>query len=149
MAEVERDEKGRIKKGYSLNKGGRPKGATGVKTDLLFVYKKLFSEPIIKKDKDGNIIKKIKLTPEQQILAGMVSMMRDPKTPVQVRAKIAGDLMGYLYKKPSQEVEMIADVSQTINDRSKEIKSALDKLTPEERDMYIELCEKVNADDCE
>ena len=57
----------KFEKGQSGNPKGRPKGATGVKTDLTLVYKKLFSEPIIQRDKDGNIIKKIKLTPEQQI----------------------------------------------------------------------------------
>lgn len=128
-------------------RGGRPKGSTNLKTDLLTVHKKLFSEPIIKRDKDGNIIKKIKLTPEQEIIAGMFSIYRDPKTPVQVKAKILGDLMGYLYTKPTQQIEMIADVAQTIKDNTADIKANLDRLTPEQREMYLELCDKVNDDD--
>ena len=135
------------KKGQSGNPAGKPKGTTNLKTDLLTVHKKLFSEPIIKRDKDGNIIKKIKLTPEQEIIAGMFSIYRDPKTPVQVKAKILGDLMGYLYTKPTQQIEMIADVAQTIKDNSKEIKDNLDKLTPEQREMYMELCDKVNEEE--
>ena len=96
---------GRYVKGQSGNPKGRPKGATGIKTDLLEVHKKLFSEPIIKRDEKGNI-KKIKLTPEQEILAGMISMFRDKKTPVQVRAKVASELMTYLYTKPVTQIEL-------------------------------------------
>lgn len=97
---------GRFVKGQSGNPKGRPKGATGIKTDLLEVHKKLFSEPIIKRDEKGNIIKKIKLTPEQEILAGMISMFRDKKTPVQVRVKVASELMTYLYTKPVTQIEL-------------------------------------------
>lgn len=103
-------------KGQSGNPKGRPKGATGIKTDLLEVHKKLFSEPIIKRDKKGNIIKKIKLTPEQEILAGMISMFRDPKTPVQVRAKVASELMTYLYTKPVTQIELTETKSDIPDD---------------------------------
>ena len=96
---------GKFVKGQSGNPKGRPKGATGIKTDLLEVHRKLFSEPIIKRDEKGNI-KKIKLTPEQEILAGMLSMFRDKKTPVQVRAKVASELMTYLYTKPVTQIEL-------------------------------------------
>lgn len=103
-------------KGQSGNPKGRPKGATGIKTDLLEVHKKLFSEPIIKRDGKGNIIKKIKLTPEQEILAGMLSMFRDPKTPVQVRAKVASELMTYLYTKPVTQIELTETKSDIPDD---------------------------------
>lgn len=134
-------------KGQSGNPKGRPKGATGVKTDLTLVYKKLFSEPIVKKDKDGNVIKKIKLTPEQQILASLISMYRDPKTPIQIRAKVAGDLLGYLYTKPTQSVEFTGDIEQTIKENPNNLKECLDKLSPEEREQYLELCDKVNNEE--
>ena len=117
-----------------------------MKTDLILVYKKLFSEPIVKKDKSGRVVKKIKLTPEQQILAAMVQISRDPNAPIQVRAKVMGDLMGYLYTKPTQQIEMIADVEQTIKDHTAEIRGNLDKLTPDQREMYLSLCEEVNED---
>lgn len=102
-------------KGQSGNPKGRPKGATGIKTDLLEVHKKLFSEPIIKRDEKGNI-KKIKLTPEQEILAGMISMFRDKKTPVQVRAKVASELMSYLYTKPVTQIELTETKSEIPDD---------------------------------
>lgn len=130
-------------KGQSGNPAGRPKGATGIKTDLLYVYKKLFSEPIIKEDSSGHI-KKIKLTPQQELLASMWKMYKDENTPIQVRAKIAESLLPYLFSKPAQEVEVSADVQSTVTDRSKPLKEMVDKLTPEEREMYLELCEKVN-----
>ena len=97
---------GRFVKGQSGNPDGRPKGATGIKTDLLEVHKKLFSEPILKRDEKGNVIKKIKLTPQQEILAGMISMFRDKRTPVQVRPKVASELMKYLYPKPVTQIEL-------------------------------------------
>lgn len=124
--------------------GGRKKGATNLKTDLTLVYKKLFSEPIVKKDKSGKVIKKIKLTPEQQILAAMVQISRDPNAPIQVRAKVIGDIMGYLYTKPTQAVELLADVDTTVKNETADVKTRLDALSPEERDIYFKLCEKVN-----
>ena len=78
-------------KGISGNPDGRPKGATGIKTDLLEVHKKLFSEPIIKRDEKGNIIKKIKLTPQQEILAGMISIFRDKRTQAMTEDKASAD----------------------------------------------------------
>ena len=108
-------------KGQSGNPKGRPKGATGIKTDLLEVHKKLFSDPIIKRDEKGNI-KKIKLTPEQEILAGMISMFRDKKTPVQVRAKVASELMTYLYTKPVTQIELTeakSDIPEDPEERRK------------------------------
>ena len=112
---------GRYVKGQSGNPKGRPKGATGIKTDLLEVHKKLFSEPILKRDEKGNI-KKIKLTPEQEILAGMISMFRDKKTPVQVRAKVASELMTYLYTKPVTQIELTeakSDIPEDPEERRK------------------------------
>ena len=117
-------------KGKSGNPKGRPKGATGIKTDLLEVHKKLFSEPIIKRDEKGNIIKKIKLTPEQEILAGMISMFRDKKTPVQVRAKVASELMTYLYTKPVTQIEL-TDTKSEIPDDPEERRKLAEEIRQE------------------
>lgn len=131
---------GKFVKGQSGNPKGRPKGATGIKTDLLEVHKKLFSEPIIKRDEKGNIIKKIKLTPEQEILAGMISMFRDKKTPVQVRAKVASDLMTYLYTKPVTQIELTeakSDIPDDLEERRKlaeEIRQEIGELDGTESD---------------
>ena len=67
-------------------------------------------------DEKGNVIKKIKLTPEQEILAGMLSMFRDKKTPVQVRAKVASELMTYLYTKPVTQLELTETKSDIPDD---------------------------------
>ena len=120
---------GKFVKGQSGNPKGRPKGATGIKTDLLEVHKKLFSEPILKRDEKGNVIKKIKLTPEQEILAGMISMFRDKRTPVQVRAKVASELMTYLYTKPVTQIELTEAKSEIPED-------------PEERQKLVEDLQK-------
>ena len=117
-------------KGKSGNPKGRPKGATGIKTDLLEVHKKLFSEPILKRDEKGNVIKKIKLTPEQEILAGMISMFRDKRTPVQVRAKVASELMSYLYTKPVTQIELTETKSE-IPDDPEERKALAEQLRKE------------------
>ena len=117
-------------KGQSGNPKGRPKGATGIKTDLLEVHRKLFSEPIIKRDEKGNIIKKIKLTPEQEILAGMLSMFRDKKTPVQVRAKVASELMTYLYTKPVTQIEL-TDTKSEIPDDPEERRKLAEEIRQE------------------
>lgn len=120
---------GKFVKGQSGNPKGRPKGATGIKTDLLEVHKKLFSEPIIKRDEKGNI-KKIKLTPEQEILAGMLSMFRDKKTPIQVRAKVASELMTYLYTKPVTQIEL-TDTKSEIPDDPEERKRLAEEIRQE------------------
>ena len=117
---------GRYVKGQSGNPKGRPKGATGIKTDLLEVHKKLFSEPILKRDEKGNVIKKIKLTPEQEILAGMISMFRDKRTPIQVRAKVASELMTYLYTKPVTQIELTEAKSEIPEDPEERRKLAED-----------------------
>lgn len=44
-----------------------------------------------------------------------------------------------------QELNMTGNVAVK-NDKSDEIKNSLDKLTPEEREMYMELCEKANGE---
>ena len=44
-----------------------------------------------------------------------------------------------------QEVAMTGSVATTI--REEDLKGKLDKLTPEEREMYLELCEKVNNEE--
>ena len=46
-----------------------------------------------------------------------------------------------------QEVAMTGNVATTVKDESVSIKERLDKLSPEEREQYLELCEKANGDD--
>lgn len=46
-----------------------------------------------------------------------------------------------------QEVAMTGNMATTVKDESVTIKEKLDKLSPEEREQYLELCEKANGDD--
>ena len=43
-----------------------------------------------------------------------------------------------------QEVSMTGNMATTVKDESVTIKEKLDKLSPEEREQYLELCEKAN-----
>lgn len=43
-----------------------------------------------------------------------------------------------------QEVAMTGNVATTIKDEKETLKEKLDKLSPEEREQYLELCEKAN-----
>ena len=45
--------------------------------------------------------------------------------------------------------DMGADVRSTVIGMTKDIKASLDKLTPEEREMYFELCGKADDSDSE
>lgn len=46
-----------------------------------------------------------------------------------------------------QEVSMTGNVATTIKDEKAMLKEKLDKLSPEEREQYLELCEKVNEEE--
>ena len=46
-----------------------------------------------------------------------------------------------------QEVSMTGNVATTIKDEKETLKEKLDKLSPEEREQYLELCEKVSEEE--
>jgi len=46
-----------------------------------------------------------------------------------------------------QEVSMTGNMATTVKDESVTIKEKLDKLSPEEREQYLELCEKANMEE--
>lgn len=86
------------------------KGINNYKTDLEYVYKKLFQQKIEKKDKDGNVIKTITLTPQQELIAAQFSMLRAKDVPAQVKAKIISDMQPYLFKKEAEQIDLNANV---------------------------------------
>ena len=47
----------------------------------------------------------------------------------------------------AQEVNVNGKVATTIKEEPETLKQKLDKLSPEEREMYLDLCDKVNEDD--
>ena len=125
-------------KGQSGNPNGCPK-----KTDT-FSY--IFEQRLAKKK--GTIPKpngkKEKVSGKVLIFEIVYSIATDKAMPAQVRLKAIEMMMERIGGKPLQEIEMSADISSTINDRTKDIKKELDKLSKEEREMYMELCDKVN-----
>ena len=46
----------------------------------------------------------------------MISMFRDKRTPIHVRAKIASELMSYLYTKPVTQIELTETKSEIPDD---------------------------------
>ena len=61
--------------------------------------------------------------------------------------KVNQDTMKMIMGIPDkQEVNMSGNVATTIKEAS-DLKTKLDKLSPEEREMYLELCEKTNDGD--
>lgn len=86
------------------------KGINNYKTDLEYVYKKLFQQKIEKKDKNGNVIKTITLTPQQELIAAQFSMLRAKDVPAQVKAKIIADMQPYLFKKEAEQIDLNANV---------------------------------------
>lgn len=86
------------------------KGCRNYSTELEYVYRKLFQKPVEVKDKDGKIIKTVKLTPQQEIIAAQFQMLRAKDVPANVKAKILSDMAPYLFKKEAEQIELNANV---------------------------------------
>lgn len=65
----------------------------------------------------------------------------DKNTPLAVKVKVIDMIMDRTDGKATQQIDMVADVSD--RNRVDEIKGKLDNLTLEEREQYLELCEKM------
>ena len=62
--------------------------------------------------------------------------------------KLNQDIMKTILRIPdNQEVSVVGKVATTIREEPETLKQKLDKLSPEEREMYLELCEKTNDGD--
>ena len=137
MAEVKRDELGRIMKGQSGNPKGRPKNGTSFAEVMRRVIDKQIAT---KKDKDGNVNT---IKGKEVVAEAIIQIAMDSRNNANVRLTAFNTALDRAYGKPLQEIEM--ETTATIqNDRAGEIKANLDKLSAEEREQYIELCEKVN-----
>lgn len=97
----------------------------------------------MKKDKDGTekVIKGNKVLSE-----ALVQIAMDKNNNANVRLSAMNMILDRAYGKPIQTVEQTTTIQK---DRTYDIKASLEKLTPDERDTYIELCEKANADNSE
>lgn len=62
--------------------------------------------------------------------------------------KLNQDIMKTILRIPdNQEVNVVGKVSTTIREEPETLKQKLDKLSPEEREMYLDMCEKVNNEE--
>ncbi len=86
------------------------KGVRNYTTELEYVYRKLFQKPVEVKDKDGKVIKTVKLTPQQEIIAAQFQMLRAKDVPANVKAKILSDMAPYLFKKEAEQIELNANL---------------------------------------
>lgn len=86
------------------------KGVRNYTTELEYVYRKLFQKPVEVKDKDGKVIKTVKLTPQQEIIAAQFTMLRSKDVPANVKAKIVSDMAPYLFKKEAEQIEFNANL---------------------------------------
>lgn len=86
------------------------KGVRNYATELEYVYRKLFQKPVEIKDKEGRVIKTVKLTPQQEIIAAQFTMLRSKDVPPQVKAKIVSDMSPYLFKKEAEQIDINANV---------------------------------------
>lgn len=86
------------------------KGCRNYSTELEYVYRKLFQKPVEVKDKDGRVIKTVKLTPQQEVIAAQFAMIRDKSVPANVKAKILSDMAPYLFKKEAEQIDLNANV---------------------------------------
>ena len=86
------------------------KGCRNYSTELEYVYRKLFQKPVEVKDKDGKVIKTVKLTPQQEIIAAQFQMLRAKDVPANVKAKILSDMAPYLFKKEAEQIELNANL---------------------------------------
>ena len=131
----------RFKKGQSGNPHGRPR--TG-KSFAEIMRKVIDKQTAVKKDKDGNIIKTVK--GKEVVAEAIIQIAMDKSNNANVRLTAFNTALDRAYGKPLQEIDMAA--TTTIQkDRTGDIKASLDKLTPEERDMYFELCDKLDENE--
>ena len=86
------------------------KGVRNYATELNYVYRKLFQKPVEIKDKEGKVVKTVKLTPQQEIIAAQFTMLRSKDVPPQVKAKIVSDMSPYLFKKEAEQIDINANV---------------------------------------
>lgn len=62
--------------------------------------------------------------------------------------KLNQDIMKTILRIPdNQEVTVSGNMATTVKDETADIKTKLDKLTAEEREVYLELCEKVSSEE--
>lgn len=125
-----------FKKGEVHNPHGRPK--TG-KSFADIMRKVIDRQTAVKRDKEGNILKTIK--GKEVVAEAILSIAMDVKNNASVRLTAFNTALDRAYGKPLQTVDMSANVSGSSIIQN--VKDSLDKLSPEEREEFLDLSEKL------
>ena len=130
-----------FKKGQSGNPKGRPKKGDSFNDYLEKAIKKLKS---VQKDKtSGTVIARSK--GKAVLASALTDLATNQNYPPQIRLQAIKEIFDRIDGKPRQSIEMAADIESVVNNRAVAVKARLDALSPEERDAYFRLCEKVDA----
>ena len=127
------------KKGESGNPNGRPK-------KTFKDYAEEWSNKIKKTitTEDG---KKYTMTAKEYNIVVIMRMIQNDETPDPVKLQAIKLFLEYTEGKPQPEVVSnvtVQNVQEETKNSLDSIKKSLDKFTPEERETYFKLCEKLN-----
>lgn len=128
-------------KGESGNPKGRPK-----KTFKDYVEK---WSPKIRKTLTDDNGKVYEMSAKEWNVVCLMKMIQNDETPPAIKLQAIRLFLEYTEGKPQPEVVSnvtVQNVQESTRSSLNQIKKSLDKLTPEERQSYFELCEKLDAD---
>lgn len=95
-----------------------------------------------KKGADGSVLKTVK--GKEALAEAILAIALDRGTNPAARLRAFDMLLDRAYGQPVQTVDLDASVSGQAVLES--VKDGLDRLSPEERDRYLELCGKISGD---
>lgn len=129
-----------FKPGQSGNPKGRPRNElsfSNIFNDLLNEKKSTI------KDKNGAIIDTV--TGKRLVAEAVFDIATNKNNPPHVRLAALNMMMERIEGKAPQTI--MADVETVVLDKTKAIKADLDKLSPADRELYLEICERQNDTD--
>lgn len=131
----------KFEKGKSGNPNGRPR--TG-KSFAEIMRKVIDAQKSVVNIKDaaGNVIDTKTIKGKEVVATAIMQIALDRKNNPAVRLTAFNTALDRAYGRPLQEIDMAATVS---NDRTGQIKASLDRLSPERRQEYMDLCAELEG----
>ena len=130
--------------GKSGNVNGRPKKGETFK-DYCDKWAKRIKK-VVKVEENGEK-KEYKINGKEYSVIVIFKMIQDDNTPPAIRLQAIKLMLEYTEGKPQPEVVSnvtVQNVQETAKNSLDSIKDSLDKLSPEERETYFNICEKMN-----